>query len=508
MPEYFIGLDLGTGALKTVLIDDEYNLIALAQRKLSIYLPKPGWAEQDPDEWWYKIYDSVREVVSRARINPEDVKAISFSTQMIGVIPVDRDGNPLRKAIIWLDNRAEEEAEDILTEFGVEELIDHVGGLPSGKDAVCKILWLKRNEPEIYEHAYKILDVKDFLVYKMTGEFVTDYTCASVRGNFDMAKKTWSELIAEKLDLPIDKYPEIKSSLEPVGYLTSYAADRMGLTTKTLVVNGAGDVPAAAVGAGATRVGDPHLYIGSSAWVAATVDRRIMDPEHGMGSIVFVDPYKWLFIAEMESAGEDYKWLAGTLMDKEKEEAEKKGISVYEIMDKLAEKAEPGSKNLIFLPWMYGERAPIPDIYVRGAFINLSLDHRKEHIIRAVLEGIAYNIRWITDIVEEDIGKKIRYLPSLGGLLLGDICGQILADVTRRTIGCVKDKLGAVGKGAAAMAMIGYGRLKRIEDVHELVSVDKEFTPIEENSRIYDELYSVFKDLYERLADVYSTLNG
>lgn len=502
--DYFIGLDVGTGSIKSVLIDAHLNIKAKYEYPLKIYFPQPGWAEQDPDEWWLAVCESVRNLVKLAKVNKRNIKALSIGAQFLGVLPVDRNGNPLMKCIIWMDNRAEEEADKIIEEFSVEELLDHVGGLPSGKDALPKILWLKDKRPEIYNKTHKILDVKDYLIFKMTGNYITDYGCASARGTFDMNNKKYSEKISSTLDIPINLFPEMKGSLEIVGTLTDDASEDLELEKDTVVINGTGDIMATSVGTGAVDIGDIHLYIGTSAWITVIHDERMMDADHGMGTIMFLDPNTWIFVAEMENAGNNYKWMADNIYSK----FVGKEKTPYELMEEALKNTVPGSNKLIFLPWMYGERAPIPDIYLRGAFINLSIKHTLEDMVRAVVEGIGYNLRWIREVIEEDFNREYKIIPAAGGFFRSQTVTQIIADVIGRGILPVKHKLEAVAKGAAIIAMVGYGEYNNLKEATKYILYDKISDPNPSNAETYEYLYEIFKELYEKLSDIFGELNS
>ncbi len=504
---YFLGHDIGTGEHKAVIMDCEGNILAVSTRKYVTYYPKLGWAEQKPEDWWKTIIGTTRELLKESKINPSQIKSLSFSTHMVGVLPVDKNIKPLRHAIIWLDSRAEEEADEILGKFGVENLLNLVGGLPGGKDAVSKILWLKKNEPETYRKTYKILDVKDYLIYLLTGKIVTDYSCASVRGTFNMGKRVWSEEIAEAIGVPVSKYPEIKESTETVGTLTREAAEKLGLKEGTVVVNGTGDVTAACVGSGAVERNRSHLYLGSSGWVGVILGNRLMYADRGMGTICSADPENWLLVAETESAGACLKWFIEQFGLEERVEAEKRGVSVYKVFDEKAAKTMPGSGKVIFLPWLYGERSPIPDIYARGGFLNISLSNRKEELMRSILEGVAFNFKWIIEGLSE-VNIEPKELNAVGGGALSDLWLQIIADVTGKEIKKMVDPQQASSRGAALIAAMGINAIKGFNEVAKIVKTEKIFKPREEYIETYENLYENFKESYEGLSEIFTALNS
>ncbi len=507
MSDFFLAHDVGTGKHKAVIMDLNGEIKASSTREYVTYYPKPGWAEQNPEDWWRKIIETTRDVIRKSCVEPGDVKGVSFSTHMIGVLPVDKEMKPLRPAIIWLDSRAEDEADEIISMFGVDPLLKLVGGVPGGKDAVSKILWLKRNEGETLGKAYKILDVKDYIIHKMTGKVVTDYASASVRGTFDINKRRWSDDMAEAIGVSIDMYPELSESVDVIGSLTRDAAEDLGLKEGTNVINGSGDVPAASIGSGAVKEGEAHIYIGSSGWVGVMVHKHTMHAERGMGSICSPIPGKWLFVAETESAGACLNWFVENLGIQEEMEAEKKGKDVFQILDEEAAESEPGAKKLIFVPWMFGERSPIPDVYARGGFINLSLDHKRRDMVRSILEGVALNFKWILEGMLE-INMEIKGLNAVGGGAKSDLWLQIISDVTGVEIVKMSNPQEASSVGAIIMAAVGSGEIKNIEEASRMVRKTKTFSPREELTKLYREIYESFKGVYEGLADIYSSLNS
>ncbi|MHA1594628.1 MAG: xylulokinase [Candidatus Baldrarchaeia archaeon] len=511
MPEkYLLAYDIGTGGTKTTLVSVDGEVIGSTIKEYPVHYPQPGWAEQDPEDWWKAIVEGTREVLQRTGINPSDIAGISFDAQMINVIPVDEKGRPLRRSIIWLDARAGEESRE-LEEMVPVILMAKEGLLPmtSAKDVMPKILWIKKHEPKIFEKARKFVDCKDYIIFKMTGEFHIDWSCAFLTGMFNLYTKDWYDDILEYIGITRENLPKLAKTTDIVGTLTSEAAKELDLVEGIPIICGTGDIQATALGSGAVGIGEAHVYIGSSSWVCVhtSFDMYTLDAETGMGTILSGDPSKLILTGEMESSGACYKWFKENLAAEERIEAEKRNISVYRILDEEASKVPPGSDKLIFLPWMLGERAPLQDHTVRGGFINLSLRHTRAHMVRAILEGVAYHLRWIVDCMER-LGFKIPQLNACGGGAMSPLWMQILADVINRPIRVIHKPLEGSSLGAAMIGAVGLGICKNFEEAADrFVKIEREYLPREENRAVYDELYEAFKEIYRRLYTLFYDLN-
>jgi len=510
MPGYIMAWDFGTSSVKATICTVKGELVSSAIAGYELYHPQPDWAEQNPKEWWAATTKSSKEALRAAKIKPDDVEAISISAQMAGLVPVDKNGEPLRPAIIWLDSRAHDQARKLAGNI-LSMLITFVritGGAPGPKDVISKIVWLRENEPHVFEKAYKLLDAKDYLIYRCTGEYVTSWDCASVTWMFDSRKgrMRWSESICRKAGIPMEKLCDTVPSPTVVGELTAEAAKDLGLKKGTQVVCGCGDIPAATVGSGAVRENQVHAYIGTSSWVVAPVTKRKLSISYYIGSICSADPTKYILVAEQECSGVCYQWLKNNLGYRYMVEAEKEGVDVYNVMDRIAAEAEPGSRKLIFTPWMFGERCPLNDHTVRGGFINLSLIHEDKHVLRAILEGVAYHIKWMLEGVQKLIGQ-VPSINLIGGGAQSDVWCQILADITGKKIRQMKDPIEAGSRGAALTAAVGLGYYKSFDELEKVVPVRKEFEPNPENKEIYDELYPKFKLIYKKLKKMYRELN-
>jgi len=504
MAKYIIAHDVGTSGNKAVLVDTEGRVHGKCFEPYPTHYPKPGWVEQEPQAWWRAVATTTKLLIERAGVLSSDVLCITYATQMLGIVPMDPKIGPLRPAIIWMDCRAGEQAEWAMRKFLGRRIFRLIAGAPlCGKDGIAKLLWLKNKEPHIYNRMCCFLDVAGYLFYRSTGKTVMEWTGASVFG-FDLKKKTWLKGIFRYIGLDPGKFPPLVRSIDRVGELTKEAAGECGLLPGTPVIAGAGDAPCAAVGAGAVGEGDGHVYLGISGWVGV-VTKRTPKGKCGAATIQSADPDKAFLFAETEAAGGCLQWAADQLYKAEKERPDIP--NVYALMDNDAARGRPGSNCLLFTPWLYGERAPVDDSYVRAAFLNLSAEHTREDMVRAVYEGIAYNIRWIVEIVEEKFRFALPCLRVIGGGARGKPWMQILADVTDRKIETVCEPQEAGAVGAALVAAIGMGIYPGFQSLRNVVKVNAVYEPQSENREIYDSLFHRYQEVYRHLRGFYRRLN-
>ena len=494
MTDYLLAHDLGTSGCKAALTDLTGKVLASAERRYEVHYSPDGGAEQDPEDWWQAIVETTKAMMAQVEVEPQEIAGLSMSAQMVGTLPVDVDGKPLRPAMIWLDSRAEKEAE-ILVE---KTKLPFIGG----KAPSAKVYWIMRNEPEIYAKTHKMLDCKDFIQFRMTGVYATDFTLASATTYFNPWTNVWWDDILKAMELPIEKVPTAMLSTDVVGKLTAKAADELGLVEGTPVVSGGGDVACAVIGSGAISPGRSHLYLGTSAWVMAITNEFVLDAE-GVMPGVGCDRTTYALGGEMDNAGGCLKWFAEKILSKDDwAAAEKDGLTIYQYMDKLADKVPPGSEGLLFLPWVWGERSPVEDDKVRGGFVNLGLNHGKGQMIRAILEGVGYHLRWIFTAIEA-AGIPQKEVHVIGGGAGTATWLQILADTTNVKLLQVEGPLDACARGAAMTAAVGLGFYKDFAEVEKMIALTgAEFTPNPEHRELYDKGYRNFRSLYEPLSDI------
>jgi len=426
------------------------------------------------------------------------------TTQMLGIVPMGKDGLPLRPGILWLDARAPDQAVRVMRKFLGPHMFAMIAGAEiSGKDGLPNLLRLKENEPHIYNRMTCFLDVNGYLTYRATGRMVFEWSCASAFG-FDLKKKDWLRSIISYMGVDMTKFPALVRSVDQVGTLTAAAAAECGLLEGTPVFGGGGDAPAAAVGAGAVGEGDGHVYLGTSGWVGVTT-HKTPTGRGGVATLQAADPNKAMLFAEMETAGACLKWIADEFY--QAEQSDPNVHNVYALMDQKVGTIPPGSNYIVCTPWLFGERAPVSDTWVRATFFNISADHTREHLLRAVYEGVAYNLRWLIDIVEKTYGFPLPTLRIIGGGARGGPWMQIIADVTGRRVETVANTQEAGAVGAALTAAVGLGVYRDFESLKGVVQVDRQFEPQRANAQVYDLLYGAYKRLYSSLRGLYHDVN-
>ena len=504
MAKYIVAHDVGTSNSKAVLVDVEGIVHGRSVIPYEIKYPKPGWAEQDPEDWWKAMTQSTRRLMDEAGVSPDDVLCVVNSTQLIGIVPVDEGGVTLRPGIIWLDSRAPEEARWVMNKFLGPTVFTAIAGASiTGKDGIPKLLWLKKNEPDVYKRMKYFLDVSGYLNYRCTGKMLMTWSNASAFG-LDLKKKTWLEGIFKYVGFDIKKLPPLCRSTDQIGVLTAEAAALMGLREGTPVMGGTGDIQSAAVGSGAMGEGGGHISMGTSAWVGV-VTAKTPTGKSGVVSTQSADPGKILLLGQMELAGGCLRWLGDEMCRLEKADATM--TNIFGFMDSKVEQVPAGSDYLIFMPWMYGERAPVADAFIRSGFVNLVPEHTREHMIKAVYEGVAYNLRWIIEVIEKQFKFPLPTLRVIGGGALGHPWMQILADVTGKRIEPVRNPQEAGAVGAAMTAAVGLGIYKDFESLKNIVSSEYSFEPRAANREVYDFLYLRYKELYTDLKRFYTRIN-
>ncbi len=503
-PQYIISHDVGTSSNKAALVDLDGNIKAYDTENYPIFYPQVNWAEQEPCYYWEAIAKTTRHVVEKTGVSPSDIIGMVFSTQVLGIIPIDRNDEVLHRAIIWMDGRATKQAEKIMRKFGGRQVFAAlVGTCITGKDGMAKLLWLKENEPEIYNKMECFLDVNGYLIFRATAQKVFEWSCASAFG-FDLKKKDWMRMVLNYIGLDLNKFPRLVRSIDKVGGLTFEAAEACGLLPGTPVFGGCGDMQSAAIGSGAIGEGDGHIYLGTSGWVGVTTSKAPTG-SHGVVTLQSGDPNMNLLIGEMETAGACLEWVKNEFYKHEQNDPNI--LNIYALMDDEIRSVSPGADYLICTPWLYGERCPVTDPIVRSTFFNLSASHRREHMLRAVYEGVAYNLRWIVEILEHKFAFSMPVLRVIGGGSKGVEWMQIIADITNRQVETLLQPQMAGTLGAALIATVGLGIYPDFKCANQLVTVDRIFHPQPQNIQVYNELYNTYKSLYYSLRKVYRNIN-
>jgi len=504
---YIIAYDLGTTGNKATIFDNEGNLVASAFKSYQTYYSGNLNVEQNPEDWWNAVCNATKELLEKSRINKSMLACLTFSGQMMGCVPVDKNGEPLGHALIWADQRGTKQAELLISKLGKEYIYQTVGHRPSASYSAAKIMWIKDNESDRFKRIYKVLHAKDFIVARMTGNFYTDYSDASGTNLFDINNLTWSDEIIKAAGLVKDILPEAVPSTKVVGKLKNSVAIELGLIEGIPVVIGGGDGCCAAAGAGVIAPGTTYHYLGSSSWIGLATEKPIIDPLMRTFNWVHVIPGLYSPTGTMQAAGASYQWARDVLCPTEIKEAEEKSVSPYQIMDEKVAKIPTGSSNLLYLPYLMGERSPYWNPSAKGAFVGLTIKHTREHMIRSVMEGVALNMRIIMNSFIEQ-GAVINKIRLIGGGAKGNVWRRILADVFNKTIIIPNLLDEATSMGAALIGGVGVGIYSDFDFINKMFRIKEIINPDENNSKIYNRIYPAFKGAYKGLKEVYEILNN
>jgi len=519
--KYILALDLGTSGSKAAIVSMHGDVLGFEFEEVPLYLPSVGAAEQDPNDWWNAIKKTITRLLEQNLVPIDDIIGFCNTSQWSGTVAVDKDGNHLHNAIIWMDTRGAPYIQKMnkgilkVSGYNIRKMLKFLkitGGGPtlSGKDPVAHILWLKDKHPEIYNKTYKFLEVGDYINLRMTGEFAASTVSIMIHwitDTRDINNIFYSDKLIKKLKLNKDQYPELKLTTDVLGPIKKEVADELGLNKDVKIVMGAPDVPAAAIGSGAVRDFEAHIYIGTSSWCICHVPFKKTDIFHNMGSLVSAIPGKYMFTNEQEVAGGCLSFLRDKLLyHKDDLLKDAPDQNIYKIFDLIVENTPAGSNKLIFTPWLYGERSPVDDHTIRGGIYNISLDTTREHLIRAIFEGVAYNSRWISQYVEKNIGRALDPINMIGGGANSNVWCQIYADVLNRTIRQVENPIQANARGATFIAAVGLGYIN-FEEIPKYTKYSNIFKPNPDNRKIYDELFQEFVNIYKNNKDMYRRLN-
>jgi len=497
-----LGLDLGTSSVKAMLMDSKGSVVLSTSKSYSIESPRPGWCEQNPAVWWQNVKDVVRELLSKARLDGDSVSSICVSGQMHGMVLLNNSREVLRPAIIWSDNRSRSQCMQIENELGVEALIEISGNRAATGFAAVSFLWVRQNEPGVAEAAKILLFPKDYVRMRLTDTVCTDFSDASGSLLLDINRRQWSQEIASIVTIELDMLPEIKCSHEVAGELTSQAAEELGLKPGTTVVTGGGDSMVGALGCGVVREGIWSVNIGTGGQVLSPTNRPVIDRGGRTNTFCHVVPDMWIVQGSILSAGLSLRWFRDVLGKEENRLSKTVGIDVYDLLVLEATKAPPCSNGLIFLPYLIGERTPHNDPAARGVFFGLSLVHDKTHMIRAILEGVAFAFRDCKELLES-LGLKPEKIIFRGGGSKSRLWREILANVLSETVVSAA-QLNDVSFGSCLLAGTACGLWKNLNQACvETVKYGDSSSPDPCISKMYDRQYYLYTSLYRYLKPLF-----
>jgi len=504
--QYLLGIDLGTSGTKTVLFDIEGTTICSKTVEYPLYQPSNGWAEQDPSDWWNATCEGIKYVITKSGIDSSEIAGVGLSGQMHGLVMLDRNGVILRNSIIWCDQRTIKECQQMNEIIGERRLIEITANPALTGFTASKILWVQNNEPELYEKCQHILLPKDYIRYMLTGEFATEMSDASGMQLMDIPRRCWSNEILYKFNIEKSMLGKLYESPDVTGKIHRKAAKLTGLREGTIVVGGAADNSAAAVGTGVVRAGNAFTTIGTSGVIYAISDDVSIDLKGRVHTLCSAVPRKWTVMSCTLSAGLSLKWLRDTCCHEEMIDAEKLEIDPYAVMDKLAEKIMPGSGGLVYLPYLMGERSPHPDPYCRGVFFGLSASHNRANMIRAVMEGVAFSQLECVDVFRE-MGINIEDMIACGGGGRSYVWRQILSDLYGCPVSTIKTDEGPA-LGVAILAGVGAGIYDSVENACDNLICKKSIKyPNLSTGKVYEEYYKLYKNLYTDLQESFKYLS-
>lgn len=504
--EYLIGIDVGTSGTKTALFSRKGELVKSHTAQYPLYQPQNGYAEQEPADWWNAVCEGLCAVIAQSGVDKNDIVGIGLSGQMHGLVMLDENGEVLRRSIIWCDQRTAKECDQITQLCGADRLMAVTASPALTGFTASKILWVRNNEPQIYEKCRHILLPKDYIRYMLTGVFATDVSDASGMQLLDIAQRDWSDEILEKLSIPKEWLGKVFESCEVSGKVSESAAALTSLAAGTPVAAGAGDNAAAAVGCGVVRDGRAFTTIGTSGVVFAHTSDMPVDEKGRIHTFCSAVPGAWHVMGVTQAAGLSLKWYKDNFCTEETHEAEKEAVDVYKILDEKAARIPVGCDRLLYLPYLMGERTPHLDPDARGVFFGLSAMHTRAHLLRAVMEGVTFSLRDCLEIFGQ-AGVNIDSMMACGGGGSSKLWRQMLADVFGCEVTtCVSNEGGALG--AAILAAVGAGLYGSVEEACDaVIAVKGRQSPDDNNTKKYNEYYKMYVSLYPALCESFAALS-
>lgn len=520
--KYLLLIDLGTSGPKVAVSTMNAEVISSHFEDVKYKTFPGGGVEQSPDDWWSAIRNCVGRILKDAPLVKDGISGICISSMWSGTVAVGEDGNALMDSIIWLDTRGAEAIKEVVgggiqaegyNLLKLRQWLKISGGLPglSGKDSISHILYIKKHHPEIYGKTKQFLEPKDYLNFKLSGEFSTTTDSIIlhwVTDNRDLENISYSEKLLKYTGIDRKLLPPIFKPTDIVGELSAKAADELGLNKGIKIIGGTPDVYAAALGSGAVDDYSAHLYVGTSSWIGNHLPMKKASIPLNIASLPSAIPDKYFVVAEQETAGECLKYLRDKILfpnDEFNTSAAPK--EYFELLNKAAATIPPGSDKLIFTPWLCGERCPVDDPYMRGGFHNQGIQTTRSHMVRSVLEGVSFNTRWLMENVEKFNKQKFSSINYIGGGAVSDLWCQIMADILGCNINQMEEPINANIKGVAWLAAVGLGE-SDFMCVPKSIKSKQTFSPNSNNRNLYNELFENFKSIYKNNKKMYRKLNG
>ncbi|MGX1192055.1 gluconokinase [Metabacillus sp. SLBN-84] len=501
--KYMIGTDIGTTSTKSVLFKTDGTIVFTHGIEYPLHSPDPETAEQDPEEIFQAVVTTIREVISGGNVHPSDILFVSFSSAMHSVIPVDREGIPLTNCITWADNRSAKWTEKIKNEMNGHEIYLRTGTPLHPMSPLSKITWIRHDRSELFLKTFKFISIKEYVFYKLFKRYVVDYSIATATGLFNLHELNWDREALEVAGITAEHLSEpVSTTVSLTGLDAQYAA-LMGLHADTPFVVGASDGVLSNLGVNAVQPGAAAVTIGTSGAIRTVTDKPVTDPK-GRTFCYALTEDKWVIGGPVNNGGMIFRWLRDQLGHEETELAKKLGKDPYEVLTEIAARVKPGSDGLLFHPYLAGERAPLWDANARGSFFGLSLHHKKEHMIRSVLEGIIFNLYTVLLALEELIGEPAS-IQATGGFARSELWRQMMADIFDQEVS-VPESFESSCLGAAILGLYGLGHVSSLDVVSDMVGAAHHHKPIRENAAVYQELAPIYIRLSRLLKEEYASI--
>lgn len=502
--DYIIGVDIGTTSTKSIAFDMQGNILAKKSIFYPIYNPQSSWSEQKPEEIFNAVLDSIKMVVEESRCSGNTLLGVSFSSAMHSLIAVDKDGTPLTDCIIWADTRSKEYADKIKESSDGQKIYIRTGTPIHPMSPLCKLCWLKDNMKDMFEAAHKFISIKEYVFLKLFKQYIVDYSIASATGLFDIYTLQWNKDALELAGINESKLSEAVPTTHMLKGLVKEFADYMEIDPAAPFIVGASDGCLANLGVNAIKNGDAAVTIGTSGAIRVISDRAENDSKQRIFNYILTENH-YVLGGAVNNGGIIFRWFRDNFSTAELQQANQNGTDPYELLSLEASKVPPGAKGLIFLPYLLGERAPHWDANAKGVYFGINISHKREHFLRALLEGIIYGIYSVGKALQEVTGS-IEIIYATGGFVRSELWVQILADVFNKKV-AVAESYESSCLGAAVLGMQALGIIHNIEEVEKLVPISKTFIPNEDNHRKYMKNFQIYERLYEKLKDEFINIS-
>ncbi|MGO4544352.1 gluconokinase [Paenibacillus sp. 2TAB23] len=501
--KYVIGVDIGTTSTKSVLFTAEGSIVASHGIEYPLHSPSPAIAEQDPEEIFNAVLGTIGQAIAKSNVLPEDILCVSFSSAMHSVIAVDHDGMPITRCITWADNRSIEWTNKIKNEWNGHQIYLRTGTPIHPMSPLSKLTWLRHDHKELFDRAYKFISIKEYVFFKLFGRYVIDYSIASATGLFNLVNLQWDEEALSVAGVTPDRLSELVPTTYKLEGLSEVYAKQMNLPVSMPFVVGASDGVLSNLGVNAIEPGVVAVTIGTSGAIRAVTDKPVTDPKGRIFCYALTEKL-WVIGGPVNNGGMIFRWVRDQIGTEEVSLAKQQGIDPYELLTDLAAKVKPGSDGLIFHPYLSGERAPLWDANARGSYFGLGLHHKKEHLIRAALEGVIFNLYSVLMALEELTGKPSK-IQATGGFARSELWRQMMADIFDQELH-VPESIESSCLGAVILGLYSLGEVDSLSVVEDMVGGSHFHLPNKKNAEIYAELMRIYIRVSRLLTEEYASI--